>query len=139
MHSNFTLKDVRDGLSHTYMLGEKYIDRDLAKNGTSWGDDAAPFVSGDRGNVRWAAYPQNATSTFYLPPQRDASGNPANFNDTSYGLTGLGTYNFGSAHFTGFNMSMCDGSVRHVSYEISEQVHRNLCNRADGTAVEIPE
>lgn len=132
LHSSFTLKEVTDGLSHTYMLGEKYIDRDLARNGTSWGDDAAPFVSGDRGIVRWAAYPLDAASDIYLPPQRDAG------SGGEYGLTGLGTYNFGSAHAAGFNMSMCDGSVRSISYDISEHVHRCLCNRADGSGVEMP-
>ena len=114
------------------MIGEKYIDRDLARNGTSWGDDAAPFVSGDRGIVRWAAYPLDETSDIYLGPQRDAS------SGGEYGLTGLGTYNFGSAHAAGFNMSMCDGSVRSIGYNISERVHRCLCNRADGTGVEMP-
>lgn len=138
LHSNYTLKDVKDGLAHTYMLGEKYVDRDVVKDGTSWGDDASPFVSGDRNNVRWAAYPKNAVSTYYLAPRRDSRGNPSNPNDTAYGVTGLGTYNFGSAHVTGFNMSMCDGSVRQISYDVLEQVHRNLCNRADGGAVELP-
>jgi hypothetical protein len=138
LHSSFKTKDVKDGLSHTYMLGEKYVDRDLAKTGESWGDDASPFVSGDRGTVRWAAYPQNATTDIYLPPQRDARGNPSNPNDTAYGLTGMGTYNFGSAHPMGFNMALCDGSVRNISYDVSEQVHRCLCNRADGTPAEMP-
>jgi hypothetical protein len=133
------LKDVKDGLSHTYMLGEKYIDRDLAKSGASWGDDAGPFVSSDRNILRWASYPLNATSTYYLDPLRDRRGNPLNPNDTAYGLTGMGTYNFGSAHSAGFNMAMCDSSIRLITYDISEQVHRNLCNRTDGTAVEFPE
>lgn len=101
--------------------------------GTSWGDDASPFVSGDRVTVRWAAYKLDDTSDCYLPPQRDMA------SADSYGLTGLGTYNFGSAHASGFNMSMCDGSVRNISYSISEKVHRCLCNRDDGTGVEMPE
>jgi prepilin-type processing-associated H-X9-DG protein len=133
------VKDVKDGLSHTYMLGEKYIDRDLAKEGTSWGDDAGPFVSSDRNILRWASYPRDATSTYYLDPQHDTRGNPLNPNDTAYGLTGMGTYNFGSAHSTGFNMSMCDGSIRLINYNIAEQVHRSLCNRTDGATVEFPE
>jgi prepilin-type processing-associated H-X9-DG protein len=138
LHSSFTIKDVKDGLSHTCMLGEKYVDRDLATTGESWGDDASPFVSGDRGAVRWAAYPQNATTSVYLAPMRDARGNPSNSNDTAFGLTGMGTYNFGSAHPSGFNMAMCDGSVHNISYDVSERVHRCLCNRADGTPFEMP-
>jgi len=133
------VKDVKDGLSHTYMLGEKYIDRDLMKDGISWGDDAGPCVSSDRNILRWGSYPRDVTSTYYLAPRRDGRGSPADPGDTAYGLTGLGTFNFGSAHSNGFNMSMCDGSVRLINYEISEQVHRNLCNRTDGGTVEFPE
>ena len=139
LHSSFMVKDVKDGLAHTYMLGEKYLDRDLMNNGTSWGDDAGPCVSSDRNILRWGSYPQDATSTYYLAPRHDGRGSPTDPGDTAYGLTGLGTFNFGSAHSTGFNMSMCDGSVRLINYEISEQVHRNLCNRADGGTIEFPQ
>jgi prepilin-type processing-associated H-X9-DG protein len=116
------------------MLGEKYVDRDYAKTGESFGDDASPFVSGDRGTVRWAAYSQ----TTYLSPMRDTRGNPSNRNDAAFGLSGLGTYNFGSAHPYTFNMAMCDGSVRSVGYDVSEKVHRCLCNREDRKAFEMP-
>ncbi len=96
VHSSFTVKDVRDGLSHTYMLGEKYLDRDLAKDGTSWGDDAGPYVSSDRNILRWGSYPQDSTSTYYLAPRHDGRGSPTDPSDIAYGMTGLGTYNFGS-------------------------------------------
>ncbi len=141
MHCNYSLKDVRDGLSHTYLLGEKYMDRDYMNDGISWGDDAGPYVSSDRNNLRWGSYPLDDTNTYtyYLAPQRDGRGSPDDPNDVAYGLTGMGTFKFGSAHSAGFNMSMCDGSVRLINYNISEQVHRCLCNRTDGTVVEFPE
>jgi prepilin-type processing-associated H-X9-DG protein len=139
LHSRFTLKDVKDGLSHTYLMGEKYLDLDAARSGTSLGDNYGPFVSDDRNTVRWGAYPQDTTNSYYLPPHRDTRGNPDNSNDPWYGFYGLGTYNFGSPHTHGFNMALCDGSVHHVSYEISETVHRRLCNRADGQQAEVPE
>jgi prepilin-type processing-associated H-X9-DG protein len=132
LHTSVTPKEVRDGLSHTYLIGEKYVDRALAKTGESWGDDASPFISGDRVTLRWAVYRADSTS-FYLPPERDRASNDG------YGLNGLGTYNFGSAHSAGFNMSMADGSVRTISYDVSEQVHRCLCNRDDRTPVEMPQ
>jgi prepilin-type processing-associated H-X9-DG protein len=142
LHSKFKLIDVKDGLSHTYMIGEKYIDADMAQNGMSWGDDQGPFVSNDRDILRWAAATEMANPpdpANYFRPHHDTRGNPFNRSDTTYGLWGNGTLNFGSAHFLGFNMSFCDGSVHLVSYEISEDVHRRCCNRADGSPVMPPE
>jgi hypothetical protein len=124
------------------MLGEKYIDLDLAKDGTSWGDDQGPFVSDDRDTLRWAGWTAMANPSEpknYFPPHRDARGNPQDPSDITYGLWGNGTCNFGSAHFTGFNMSLCDGAVLHVSYDISEEVHRCYCNRADGVPALLTE
>jgi hypothetical protein len=133
------VQDVKDGLSHTYLLGEKYIDRDLVKNGLSWGDDAGPYVSSDRSILRWGSYPGEGGSTYYLAPRHDGRGSPTDPGDIAYGMTGLGTFNFGSAHSTGFNMALCDSSVRPINYDVSEKVHRNLCNRTDGETFEFPE
>jgi prepilin-type processing-associated H-X9-DG protein len=143
LHSQYKLSDVKDGLSCTYMAGEKYVDLDAARSGQSWGDDEGPFVSGDGDTVRWAALPlvsiDATANTEYLRPHRDTRGNPANPNDPGYGIWGNGCYNFGSAHSSGFNMALCDGSVHQIIYEISEIVHRRLCNRNDGAIVQVPD
>ncbi len=134
--------DVKDGLSHTYMIGEKYIDLNMTKTGQSWGDDQGPFVSDDRDIVRWAAWGEMGDPSDpdnYFRPHRDARGNPQDPTDVNYGLWGNGTYNFGSAHAFGFNMALCDSSVHHVSYDISEEVHRRYCNRTDGVPVGLDE
>jgi prepilin-type N-terminal cleavage/methylation domain-containing protein len=134
-HSAFVLKDVKDGTSHTYMIGEKSVDIDLALSGKSWGDDEGPFVTDERDIVRWGTDP----SQVYCIPLRDSRGSPQNPNDTTYGLWGLGTWAFGAAHAAGFNMAMCDGAVLQLSYDITETVHRALCNREDGMALQLPE
>jgi prepilin-type processing-associated H-X9-DG protein len=142
LHSDFKISHVKDGLSHTYMLGEKYVDLDAARTGQSRGDDEGPFVSGDGDTVRWAAMSGDnggTANSIYLRPHRDTRGNPDNPNDTGYGIWGYGCYNFGSAHSGGFNMALCDGSVHYINYEISEGVHRRLCNRDDGSTVQLPE
>ncbi|MBN2578743.1 MAG: DUF1559 domain-containing protein [Pirellulales bacterium] len=142
LHSRFKVKDITDGLSSTYLIGEKYVDLDAAKDGASMGDDQGPLVSDDRDVVRWAGWmpmtdPPNPYT--YFRPHHDTRGNPSNPSDTSYGYWGNGTYNFGSAHASGFNMALCDGSVHHVSYDISEEVHRSFCNRADKKNFPLPE
>ena len=44
---------------------------------------------------------------------------------------------FGSVHVAGCNMAFCDGSVHTINYGIDSTVHKNLCNRRDGTAIDI--
>jgi prepilin-type processing-associated H-X9-DG protein len=134
----FKLNQVKDGLSHTYLLGEKSVDLDAAKSGTSRGDDQGPFVSDPYDILRWAVSGEGAAAQ-YVPPHRDCQGNPQDSNDVNYGFTGKGIYLFGSAHPQGFNMALCDGSVHYIHYEIAEEVHRRLCNRRDGQTVEVPE
>ena len=41
----------------------------------------------------------------------------------------------GSAHAAGFNIALCDGSVRTISYSIDAATHANLGNRKDGVAI----
>ena len=43
---------------------------------------------------------------------------------------------FGSAHPGGCNMVFCDGSVRTISYGVSETVHQHLGNRKDGEVID---
>jgi hypothetical protein len=42
---------------------------------------------------------------------------------------------FGSAHPSGFSAVLCDGSVRNISYNISEDNYMRLGHRADGLAL----
>lgn len=44
---------------------------------------------------------------------------------------------FGSAHSSGVNFSLADGSVHTVAYTIDVQVYRHLGNRRDGQTVEV--
>jgi prepilin-type processing-associated H-X9-DG protein len=113
VRSEITMADIRDGTSNTYMVGEKSISPDLYETGRSNGDDQSIYIADDKDTVRWAS---NGS------PHQDQSGN-----DDVLG--------FGSAHANSCNMTFCDGSVRSISYTVSQEIHNCLCNRADGTAI----
>ncbi len=111
--STVEVAHVRDGTSNTYLVGEKYVGPDWYFNGLSWGDDQNPFCGDDRDVLRWTA----------APPRQDRPG--------------LDLWNeFGSAHASGFNMALADGSVRTISYTIDPEIHRRLGNCRDGQVID---
>ena len=121
--SRFRIRDVTDGTSKTYMIGEKSVGPDFYETGKSVGDDQGPFVSDEYDSMRWAT--AGAASNVYLPPIRDRAGQPIHWGSED-------VKRFGSAHQSIFNMVFCDGAVRSVNYTIAEKVHRRSCNRRDG-------
>jgi prepilin-type N-terminal cleavage/methylation domain-containing protein/prepilin-type processing-associated H-X9-DG protein len=102
--------DVTDGTSNTYLLGEKYADRDHYEDGQGAGDNESALIGDDRDITRWGgpAY----------PPLPDIPGNASELA-------------FGSAHTEGFNMAFCDGAVQTISFSIDLPTHGWLCNRRD--------
>jgi len=106
---------ISDGLSNTYLVGEKSLYPESYETGQSGGDDDTMAFGGNCDSLR-------TTYAEYLLGQ-DRSG-----------YDGCGQ--FGSAHAAGFNMTLCDGSVRSISYSIEAAVHACLGNRKDGTAID---
>ena len=110
----YGFRQITDGSSKVYMIGEKYLSPDEYTTGTSLGDDQSVYSGDERDVVRFTAG---------LVPFQDRPGV-------------LDTWNFGSAHAEGFQMGMCDGSVRMINYTISPNVHRLLSNRSDGRPIQ---
>ncbi len=109
---------VTDGLSSTFLIGEKYMCPDYYVSppaGQPPGDNNSLFIGHDWDNMRWAL----AAS----PPMVDTPGVDS---DTQ----------FGSAHLAGPYFVFCDGSVHLIAYEIGAVVYAALGGRADNVIVD---
>lgn len=113
-HSEIAMAHIRDGSSNVYLVGEKYLDPDAYSAAIRDGSDNHRMYSGDDYDFQ---------SWTFDPPRQDRAGWPQSFR-------------FGSAHPGGWNVAMCDGSVRVMSYSIDPLTHRNLGNRASGQVVD---
>ena len=109
-------RDVFDGLSNTYYVGEKYLNAQHYENGTDPSDNEDVFTGYDNDLFR--------TATVTIPPMFD-----------TWGVTN--TFAFGSAHPSTFNMGFCDGSVHRISYDIDTLIHQRLANRLDGSSIDM--
>jgi len=123
-HHRLPLAAIRDGMSNTYLLGEKYLDpNQYLENSTDLGDNHSAWTGLNWDTTRTT---QRKIATGALKsevPMRDKPGI-------------VNYWTFGSAHPSSFGMAFCDGSVRGISYNIDAEVHRRLGNRHDGLAVD---
>jgi prepilin-type N-terminal cleavage/methylation domain-containing protein len=111
-------KQVSDGLSKTYLLGEKKINPDFYLNGAGPNDNETMY-SGANGDIHcWAS---STNPKYTAEGDRFGPGN-------DWGQ-------FGSAHTDGFQMAFCDGSIHRIPYDVDPVVHENLANRRDGKNV----
>ncbi|MGH7201291.1 MAG: DUF1559 domain-containing protein [Planctomycetaceae bacterium] len=112
--SEIRAADITDGMSQTYMAGEKYVSRPNYQTYDDPGHDQSMFSGVDLDINRWTIDPPR--------PDGDA----------------IQERRFGSAHSGGCHFVLCDGSVRLIGYGIDREVHRRLGNRRDGLPVEVP-
>ncbi|MGQ9576188.1 MAG: DUF1559 domain-containing protein [Thermoguttaceae bacterium] len=110
-----TEADIKDGLSNTFCLGEKQMSLRLASSAMQ-PDDNEGYTSG------WDWDVMRQTERLPEPDCPDCD------HDS----------NFGSSHPSGLNMSMGDGSVRFIPYNIDFNVWRYLGCRDDGQSVRAP-
>ena len=104
-------KDVVDGLSNTVFAGEKYVQRNRKDY---VGDTQSPWFGFSLSSVRYVA----------IKPYRDSDphGDPQSF---------------GSSHSSHFNVTMADGSVHALQFEIDKSLLMNLGVRNDGNLVSL--
>jgi prepilin-type N-terminal cleavage/methylation domain-containing protein len=104
---------IKDGVSNTYMLGERYLNADHYFDGGD-GTDNETFTSGVDNDLL-----------------RDSTVKPL---QDRFGYTDAEA--FGSIHAPGFFMAFCDGSVHMMNYSIDIETHRRLGNRKDGKPID---
>jgi prepilin-type processing-associated H-X9-DG protein len=123
-HSATAMADITDGVSNTYMLGEKWCDPDHYSDGMSQSDDQGWDAPADWDSLRFTGITTDTsfTATNYLP-MMDTPG---------YGQRGC----FGSAHSGGFYMGFCDGSVQFMNYNIDAKTHSCLGRRNDEVPID---
>jgi len=122
--STVSIADILDGTSNSYMVGERNLCPDSYQSGQDPADDNNLYVGIDIDTVRWTCGSPTDTACITYRPSPDR---PQHFT----------RHNFGSAHPGAFNMGLCDGSVRGISYTIDAVVHRDLGGRDDGNTVEF--
>ena len=113
------------GSSNQYLIGEKFLRTDkygdllrVGGGADSDGGDNECMFTGHNNDV--------GRTTFYAP----AKDHPPPFSFVDSATRGNNeTFRFGSAHPSGFNMMMADGSVHHISYTIDPNVFRQGGNR----------
>jgi prepilin-type processing-associated H-X9-DG protein len=110
------LADISDGTSNTVVVGDKRLN--LLLLGQPQADDNEGYTCGwNEDTVRWTNQ----------RPAPDFIGAP----DLHGGML------FGSSHPGRFNMVFADGSVRPISYGVSQTVFKYLGDKADGQVVNL--
>jgi prepilin-type N-terminal cleavage/methylation domain-containing protein len=122
--SAVAVADITDGVSNTYLVGEKFCNPDNYTDGTAPWDDQSWDIGQDWDTIRWTGVTGDTsyTNASYIAVQ-----------DTPGGGWGM---SFGSAHSSGFYMGFCDGSVQFMSYNIDIRTHFCLGCRNDDVPVD---
>jgi prepilin-type N-terminal cleavage/methylation domain-containing protein len=137
--STIAVRQITDGTSHKYMVGEKFLFTDKYFTGDDPGDNAWLWCGWDNDLYRTAGISYlgtpapTATTPSPIPPQHDMLSSLADPTTKLYKAN-----MWGSAHFTTFNMVFCDGSVHSIPYGIDLLIHRRLHNRASGQPIDLP-
>jgi prepilin-type N-terminal cleavage/methylation domain-containing protein len=118
--SEINFRQVEDGLSNTYALGEKYMSTDNYDDGLDEGDNEPAFAGNNNDTLRTASHIREVSKPLALGPDQPGSSDE------------IGERIFGSAHAGGFNMAMCDASVTFVQFDVDPEVHRARGHRSDG-------
>jgi len=124
VRSTVRLSEITDGTSNTLMVGEKQMSVNLYRNGLDGGDNENLYVGWDNDHTRTTNNRLTGNNNqIRFPPRRDGRDDRILV--------------FGSAHPSGFNALLCDGSVRSINYQIDVTNYMRLGNRGDGQVMSL--
>lgn len=130
--SEINFRQIPDGTSNTYMVGEKYMSADEYDSGLDFGDNEPAFSGNNTDTLRTTANHRGPRGALLLradlPGSSDDGLNGGKSTNPGFG----GELIFGSPHSGGFNMAYCDASVGLVSFDVDPEIHRARGHRADG-------
>ncbi len=116
--STISMRNVSDGTTNTYLIGEKHVIQPDYETGLDGGD-----------NETWCTgFNNDINRITEETPTRDAA-EPESSNTRWHNLNAK---RFGSAHATIWNVAFCDASVKPLSYDVELLVHQSLSTRAGG-------
>jgi len=123
-----TMASIKDGTSNTFLLGEKHIRRLNAQGTASFNqgtaDDRTVYGATNANNYRRFAGLGNDGASYTI----------ARYDSVSF-VQATDNRKFGSAHPSGCQFAMCDGSVRMINDKIDVTTLSRLSNKADGQAL----
>jgi prepilin-type N-terminal cleavage/methylation domain-containing protein len=139
--SEIQMKQITDGTSKTYLLGEKNVPANHYDDGIPNNDDQSMYNGYDQDNLRstfvWFAGFENSgppqtppkpdSDTVMVPPPNGGAEQQRPSNDR---------WAFGGPHPSGWVALFCDGSVRFLGFDINPTLHQNYGNRRDGNVTE---
>ena len=121
----YQYRDIRDGTSFTFFIGEKALHIDHLGEPGGWGDNS--IYNGDEPfavmRIGGPSVPLNGTTNHFR------------LEGTLRGFTGL-VPTFGSAHPGVCNFVLADGATKSVSVDIDLETLGGLCGRNDGQKVD---
>jgi prepilin-type N-terminal cleavage/methylation domain-containing protein/prepilin-type processing-associated H-X9-DG protein len=131
INSLIRITDISDGTSNTLLIGERYhLDPTF--------DALAGTSLGTYGGWAWA-------NVYSMEDHTGSSQAPINYmippgtsSDPTYYYQNTRLAAFGSGHTAGANFALCDGSVRFLGTNTSQQTLQYLCTRAAGEVVSVP-
>ncbi|MEM9353056.1 MAG: DUF1559 domain-containing protein [Planctomycetota bacterium] len=133
--SEMKIREITDGTSNTYLIGEKFMSVDAYEGAIDSSDAGFSFGTNQPAycGYEWDNYRVAWNPTFYsvddqelFQPRADQPGDAPN-----------PPFMFGSAHPASWHVVMCDGSVQGLAYDIDPNLHRNLAVRFDGQVVSL--
>ncbi|HJZ56108.1 MAG TPA: DUF1559 domain-containing protein [Gemmataceae bacterium] len=126
-----TFAAITDGTSNTVLVGEKYVSTDKY-GGSQWGDNN----SWANGSTWISARHSKRAPGQDSPAAAEAAKRNLPWRDPTGVNTDAGMWDFfGSPHPSGFNVVLCDGSVRSIKYSIDLTNWQNMVARNDGQVI----